>query len=305
MTDLPSLGAWIVSISGTPTGQTLALVLALVSALAHATFGALQKGRHDPWLVRGAIDFWFLPLMLPVVLWVVPWPEPRLWPVLGGVIVIHFVYKWLIAMAYQRGSYVTVYPVVRGTGPVATVLFAMLVFGETYAPLQLLGVLLLSGAIISLALYNIGAEAHDVPKLRRALGLALAGGLAVAVYTTYDAWGIRLADDPFTFLAWFFLVSSFDFPPLALWWWWRMPDRPPAGPLLARGLTGALIALVSFGGVMLATRLDKVGEAAALRETSVVFAALIGWLVLGETVGPRRTLLMVLIALGAVLVEFG
>jgi drug/metabolite transporter (DMT)-like permease len=72
-----------------------------------------------------------------------------------------------------------------------------------------------------------------------------------------------------------------------------------------RGFIGALIAWVSFGGVMMATRLDKVGEAAVLRETSTVFAALIGWFILGEKVGPRRLVLMSLIALGAIIVEFG
>ncbi|MEO0693307.1 MAG: multidrug transporter, partial [Pseudomonadota bacterium] len=58
-----------------------------------------------------------------------------------------------------------------------------------------------------------------------------------------------------------------------------------------------------FGSIMLATRLDKVGEAAVLRETSTVFAALIGWALLGDTVGPRRLALMALIAGGAVIVE--
>jgi drug/metabolite transporter (DMT)-like permease len=75
--------------------------------------------------------------------------------------------------------------------------------------------------------------------------------------------------------------------------------------LLRRGFAGALIAWVSFGGVMMATRLGGVGEAAVLRETSTVFAALIGWFILGETVGPRRAILMGLIALGAVMVQIG
>ena len=74
---------------------------------------------------------------------------------------------------------------------------------------------------------------------------------------------------------------------------------------MARGVLGAVVAYMSFGSIMLATRLDKVGEAAVLRETSTVFAALIGWLVLRETVGPRRIALMTLIAVGAVIVEFG
>ena len=74
---------------------------------------------------------------------------------------------------------------------------------------------------------------------------------------------------------------------------------------MMRGFAGGLIAFLSFGSIMMATRLDKVGEAAVLRETSTVFAALIGWLVLKETVGPRRIALMALIALGAVIVEMG
>ena len=74
---------------------------------------------------------------------------------------------------------------------------------------------------------------------------------------------------------------------------------------VARGLIGGVVAFFSFGSIMLATRLDKVGEAAVLRETSTVFAALIGWLVLKESTGPRRVTLMALIAAGAVIVELG
>jgi drug/metabolite transporter (DMT)-like permease len=75
-------------------------------------------------------------------------------------------------------------------------------------------------------------------------------------------------------------------------------------PLMKRGVLGAFVAYFSFGSIMLATRLDKVGEAAVLRETSTVFAALIGWLVLGEKVGPVRTGLMAVIAVGAVVMEW-
>ena len=66
----------------------------------------------------------------------------------------------------------------------------------------------------------------------------------------------------------------------------------------------AMVAFASFGAIMLATRLDKVGEAAVLRETSTVFAALIGWLMLGERPGVVPVILMALIATGAVMVEF-
>ena len=85
----------------------------------------------------------------------------------------------------------------------------------------------------------------------------------------------------------------------------QMSNPPEIAPLMLRGVIGAFIGIASFGAIMLATRLDKVGEAAVLRETSTVFAALIGWIFLKETVGPRRIALMGLIALGAVIVELG
>jgi drug/metabolite transporter (DMT)-like permease len=76
-------------------------------------------------------------------------------------------------------------------------------------------------------------------------------------------------------------------------------------PLVKRGVLGAFVAYFSFGAIMLATRLDRVGEAAVLRETSTVFAALIGWAVLGEKVGRVPAALMALIAAGAVVMEWG
>lgn len=298
-------GAWVQAIEGTAAGERAALVLALVSAVAHASFGALQKGRHDPWLSRGAIDAAYGLMALPVALFVFPLPDGRLWLVLLGVFAIHAVYKVLMALAYERGSFTAVYPVVRGTGPLATVLFAYAAFGEVFGPVQWLGVLLLSGGILGLAAVNLNGETIGRARLRLALLFAFLTGLATAAYTVYDAFGIRMAENAFTFLAWFFVVDALLFPVLAIRRWRRDPAPPPLPPLLLRGMAGGLIGFVSFGCVMLATRLDKVGEAAALRETSVIFAALIGWAVLGERIGPARAGLMGVIALGAVLVEFG
>jgi drug/metabolite transporter (DMT)-like permease len=299
------LGAWLVAISGTPEGARLATIFALVSALAHAIFGALQKGRYDPWLTRGAIDGWLFVLSAPIALFVVPWPNLTTALILVGAIIIHFAYKVTMALAYERAAYTVVYPVVRGTGPLVTVLAASLFFGEHFTATQWVGVGCLSGGILLLAVRNISEELLDPRTLKLGLMWALAGGVLVAIYTTYDAYGIRQSPDPFTFLAWFFFLTAIDFPLLATWRYRRMPEQPVLGPLMWRGFIGALIAWVSFGGVLLATRLDKVGEAAVLRETSVVFAALIGWFIMGEKVGPRRLFLMTLVALGAVIVEMG
>ena len=299
------MGDFIISLEGTPSGEWLALGLALLAAFLHAFFGALQKGRHDPLLARGAIDASYGLMAAPFAFFVVPWPEPHMWPIFAGAFVIHALYKWAALASYRRGAFTVVYPVMRGTGPLFTVIGAWLLFGETFNGVQWLGVAVLLAGIYGLAIYNMRTITVARDTLVPTLWLAVLTGLFVALYTTYDAYGIRAAANPFTFLAWFFFIDGLLFPIIAGRAYLRMEDPPAFGPLALRGFVGGLVAFGSFGSIMLATRLDHVGEAAVLRETSTVFAALIGWLVLRETVGPRRVALMGLIAAGAVIVEMG
>ncbi|WP_291732665.1 DMT family transporter [Leisingera sp. F5] len=296
---------WLISLEGTEAGHQAALFLAIWAAFLHAVFGALQKGRHDPWLSRGAIDFSYCVMAAPFALFVVPWPEPHMWLIFAVAWGIHVFYKLFQALAYTKGSYTVVYPVVRGTGPLFTVIGSFFLFGEIFTPVQWLGVAVLLAGIFGLAAYNFVFLEANRDTFGIALLFAFITGLFVAAYTTYDAYGIRATADPFTFLAWFFMIDGLVFPVIAFLRWRTMPAPPAPGPLMIRGVFGGLVAFASFGAIMLATRLDKVGEAAVLRETSTVFAALIGWLVLKETVGPRRIALMALIALGAVIVEMG
>ncbi|MFD2174174.1 EamA family transporter [Rhodobacter lacus] len=291
------------AISGTPTGHHVAIGLALMAAFLHALFGALQKGRHDPWISRGVIDASYGIIAAPFALFVVPWPEPQMWPIFAVVVLVHIGYKLAQAASYTRGAYTVVYPVVRGTGPLFTVIGAGLLFSEHFTPGQWGGVALLVGGIWGLALYNLRTLTVGRETMVSALALAVLTGGFVAAYTTIDAYGIRATPNPFTFLAWFFFLDAWFMPLITLRRWRHIPaaDWPD---LVKKGVIGAIVAYFSFGAVMMATRLDRVGEAAVLRETSTVFAALIGWLVLGEKVGPRRTGLMALIALGAVVVEF-
>ena len=296
---------WLASIEGTDQGHRVALVLAILAAFLHAVFGALQKGRHDPWLTRGAVDLSYSLMAAPFAFFVVPFPEPHMWPIFATVMVIHIVYKVLQAMAYTRGAYTVVYPVVRGTGPLFTVIGAYFLFQETFTLTQWLGVVVLLSGIFGLAIYNMIFLTTARDTLPAALAFAFATGLFVALYTTYDAYGIRATENPFTFLAWFFFLDGLTMPPIAWLKYRRLANPPALAPLMGRGIAGGLVAFASFGAVMMATRLDKVGEAAVLRETSTVFAAAIGYVFLKEKVGPRRVALMALIAVGAVIVEMG
>lgn len=297
------MSAWLISLEGTEAGRQLATALALLAAVVHALFGALQKGpRLDPWESRAAIDTFYGILALPLVIFVVPFPEPHMWPIFLGVFAVHAGYKLAQASAYSAGAYTVVYPVVRGTGPFFTIIGAYLLFDEVFTPVQWLGVAVLMTGILGLAAYNLVFQDVQRATLRRALALAVLTGAFVAGYTTWDAYGIRATADPFTFLAWFFLIDAFFIPV------WVMLVRRPVVQMrewVRLGLPGAVLAYFSFGSILLATRLDKVGEAAVLRETSTVFAAGIAWVMFGEKVGPRRLTLMALIAAGAVIVELG
>ncbi|MBD3788446.1 MAG: multidrug transporter, partial [Sphingomonadales bacterium] len=126
------MSAFITSLEGTPAGHEVALALALLAALLHALFGALQKGRHDPWLSRAAIDGSYGLIAAPFALFVVPWPEAHMWPIFAGAVVIHIAYKLAQAMTYTRGAYTVVYPVVRGTGPLFAVIGAGFLFNEHF-----------------------------------------------------------------------------------------------------------------------------------------------------------------------------
>lgn len=296
------MSAWLVSLEGTPAGGHLAMALALLAAFLHALFGALQKGRHDPWLSRAAIDASYAAIAAPFALFAVPWPEPHMWPIFAGAFAIHTGYKFSQAMTYSRGAYAVVYPVVRGTGPFFAVIGAGLLFGEHFTAGQWSGVAVLMTGIFGLAVYNLRTITVDRDTMIPALAWAVLTGAFVALYTTYDAYGIRATADPFTFLAWFFLIDGL-FMPVYTWRRWRHLPSSEIGPLMRRGVIGAFVAYFSFGSILLATRLDKVGEAAVLRETSVVFAAGIAWVMLGDRVGPRRLTLMTLIAAGAVIVK--
>ena len=303
--DLSFLVDLIYKIEGTSTGSRVALWLAVLAAFLHAVFGSLQKGRHDPWLSRGAMDASSGLAMLPLAIFVVPIPEPELWPIFLLIFIIHFIYKILQALAYSKGSFTVVYPVVRGTSPIFTVIGAYILFGETFASIQWFGIFLLLMGIFGLALYNLIFLETSRETLPIALILAICTGSFVALYTTVDAYGIRVAINPLAFIVWFFLIDSLSITPYAVYRWINLSEKPKFLPLAIRGAVGGVVAFFSFGSIMLATRLDKVGEAAVLRETSTVFAAVIGWLFLKETVGPRRVLLMALIAVGAIVVEFG
>ena len=212
------MGEFLKSLSGTPEGENLALVLALLSAMAHAIFGAINKGGMDPYLNRGAINISYSLMAMPFALFILPWPSPVLFQILIITFFIHLLYEWLQTVSFYKGAFTVVYPIARGTGPMIIAIAALIVFEERLNLTQWGGLLLLSSAIFLLAYHNYKealASGQDISGLRTAVSAALLTGVMIAVYTTVDAYGIRIAANPFTFLAWFLMMGGFGFPVIA------------------------------------------------------------------------------------------
>ena len=182
----------------------------------------------------------------PLALIFFPLPEWELVPVLFGMFLIHFTYKYLLASAYARGAFTVVYPVVRGIGPLATVIMAYFVFAETLELGQWGGIALLSASIMGLALVNLRGVTLGRDVLLGALGFAVLTGIMVAVYTIYDAWGIRLAENAFTFLIWFFVTEGVIFPIISYRRWRNDGEPACARPAVVARFHRILVRLCQF-----------------------------------------------------------
>lgn len=274
-----------------------ATLLILVSALLHATFSAVIKKGGDRLAVITLSAIVSGALCLPVAVFL-PLPAQALWLWLGLSVVVHSAYFLFLARSYRLGDLSIVYPVARGTAPLLTALGAVVIFGEHLNPAQIGGILLISLGIGALA-WSAGRKPVDGNPGATALKYALATGVLISVYTLIDAKGVRAGSNPFIFIVWMFLLNGAVFPLVVF----LRRGREFTASLrqeLHGGLFTGIAALLSYGMALLALSLGGVAEIAALRETSVLFAALIGAVFLGEVFSRIRILAALVVAFGAV-----
>jgi drug/metabolite transporter (DMT)-like permease len=208
-------------------------------------------------------------------------------------VVLHFAYQLTLITAYRHGDLSHVYPIARGVAPLGVALVGALVLGEAPGGWQLAGLVAASAAIGSLAFG--GSDA--VPG--RAVLYALLTGFWISVYTVVDGAGARIAENALSFAAW---ALALDAVPIGLFAFVRRRGRLIAA-LLKEGpryVAGGVISVIGYGIVLWAFTREALWGVAALRETSVVFAALIGSRLLREPFGRRRTVAAVALALGLV-----
>ena len=269
--------------------------LVLLAALLHASWNAMLHGNRDRFLSMTWMSIAIAGVSTLVVLFT-PWPPAAAWPYIVASGLVHIVYNVSLVRAYRHGDLAQAYPIARGSSPLLVTLGAALFAHEAIGPLHGLGIMMISGGIIALALQG----SH----VSRASALAaLTTGATIALYTVIDGIGVRLSDGQ----ALAYTASMFLF-------YWLMPvlfvgmrglaalSTPVRTAPMAVGssLAGGLVSIAAYGIVIWAMQSGAMGTVSALRETSVVFAMLIGRVFLRETVNGKRWLACVIVAAGAV-----
>jgi drug/metabolite transporter (DMT)-like permease len=250
---------------------TLPVTLAVLgAALLHASWNALIKAGSDPLLDTALVALSGTLVALPLA-FLVPLPDAASWPFVAASVAVHLGYYTAVAGAYRAGDLSHGYPIMRGVAPLLVAAASVLWLGETLSSTGWTGVLLICGGVLSLGMAGGGAN-------RKATAWALFCALIIAVYTLADGRGVRLAGGAERYVIWLFLFMGLPFG-LAVFALKRGAFLRHAAQHWWRGLAGALLSGLSYGIALWAMTRAPVAIVATLRETSVIFAALIGaWL---------------------------
>ena len=276
------------------TMTPLVLGCVMGAAVLHASWNAVLRGGGD--------RLWSMTLMMmaitgvtTITLLFVPLPNAAAWPYLIASAVIHVGYNLSLVRTYRSGDLGQTYPISRGSSPVLVALGAAIFAHETLGILSYLGIALVSGGILFLAFQRGKIRIDYLPA-------AFTTGVLIAAYSVVDGIGVRLSGNSLAYTSSMFFLWSITMPPI----YFVMRGRPPAysrrQTLMA--LTGGLVSILAYGIVIWAMRYGAMGVVSALRETSVIYAAIIGRVFLDEKLTMRRVASCAAVAAGAACLAF-
>ncbi|QJW96498.1 DMT family transporter [Frigoriglobus tundricola] len=266
--------------------------LVLFSAVLHASWNALLKGGSDR---LHSVTVMAVAASLVSAVWAafLPAPLAESWSYIGLSVALHVAYNLLLVAAYRHGDLGVTYPVARGSSPLLVAAGAAILAGERPDALALVGIALVCGGILGLA------REHRRGPRSRVIAPAVLTGVTIAAYTVVDGLGSRVSGDAGAYAAWLFLATG---PAMLPVWAWqrRVPGglvRLDAGTL--RSAAGGVVSLAAYAIVIWAASISPMGPVSALRESSVVVAAVLGWLFLGEPLKWWRLVACLVVATGA------
>ncbi len=279
--------------------MTLAVSFAvLLAALLHASWNAMIKGGRDVLLDTAAIVAGAGLVALPFV-FVVPLPAPASWPYIAASIGTHLAYYYLMVNAYRTGDLSLVYPLMRGVAPLITAVLGIFWLNELPTGFSWLGMLLISLGVVALALRTV-----DHAPRRAAVGFALANAAVIAVYSIIDGTGARLAGNVWGYIVWLFVLDAIPFTVFMLATR-RTAFLEALWQRRRNGLIGGALSAGAYAISVWAMTKAPVAMVASLRETSVLFATLIGARLLHEKLTARRWVGVAAVVIGVIALKAG
>jgi drug/metabolite transporter (DMT)-like permease len=281
-----------------PVTVTLAVLLAAVT---HATWNALAHRIKDQLVSFGLIGVGSILVAIPLIV-VAAVPRAVSWPFLLTSVAIHVFYNLFLMRSFTYGDFGQVYPLARGTSPLVVTVLAAIFAAEVPTIPQIAGVLIVSAGMATLVLAGRKDAAAKGKPGRKALLAALATGLTIAAYTVVDGLGVRRSGSPVGYIAWLMLLMSLCVPAWALAKRRRALRALPRD-VVASGLGAGALSVLAYGLVLWAQTRGALAPIAALRETSVIFGALIATLAFKEPFGRARIVAAVLVAAGILVIS--
>lgn len=283
---MSAAGAALAGAGGSPALSWAVIFAVLCGALLHACWNVLVKSGGDKTLDVALLAALAGLAALPVLL-VVGLPDAASWPWLAASLAIHVGYYLTLSEAYRHGDFGVAYPLMRGTAPCLVALGSGLALGERLSGAQWLGV----GAVAAgVALVGL-SRARDALAHRRALAFALANAAIIACYTVVDARGVRVSGNPLGYAMLHYVGGALPFP-LLVWLRRGAAGRADLFAYARRrwpvGLLGGMASIGSYSIALWAMTVAPVAAVASLRESSVLFGAILGAWLLGERFGVRR-----------------
>jgi drug/metabolite transporter (DMT)-like permease len=283
------------------TSGVLAAVLG--AALLHSLWNSLVKSADDKFLSSALIALWCGVAAFAATL-VLPWPSRAAAPFIAASALIHIVYFLLVGRLYRNADLSVAYPIMRGLAPLIAALIALATLGEAPGPIAVLGIVILVFGVMLMGASGLAHGRIDAPTL----AVALANSVVIAVYSVIDGQGGRISGPSalfaFAYNAWADALTAVAYAPIVL----ILRGRSVPFAFVRdwrRGLAGGLAAFVGYAVVIWAMTQAPIAAVAALRETSVVFAALIGVVLLGEPFQTQRAVAALVILIGVVTLRLG
>lgn len=273
--------------------MTTAILLAVLGgALLHASWNALIKWEPDKLAASAAVAMGAGLVAVPVAA-LSPLPLPPSWPMIGISALIHVVYFALVGYVLRHADLGVAYPLTRGSAPAFTAILAAVWLGEHLALNGWLAVGAIAAGVITLsadALLRGGLTA-------RAAMLSFTNAAVVVAYTLIDGVGARLSGNAASYVSWMMMATA-ALIAVIVWVFYRDKARAQERSFWIRGLIGGALSIGGFGIALWAMTKAPIGLVAALRETSVLFAAILGALIFDERFGPKRWAALILIVVG-------